>query len=89
MQPSKILTEQVAIYDNGGETVDRYIVIIGDDWYSMSREANSPSGVNQYYGNAKADALSVSEATGKRITSWAQLPNGVRTAIRDRMKEVK
>jgi len=38
------------VYDNGGETIDRYTVSMGNELYTMSDSPLSPLGVNQYYG---------------------------------------
>ena len=42
----------ILFYNNGGETMDRYIVLIetahGFDHYGFSENANSPQGFNQY-----------------------------------------
>lgn len=47
----------ILFYDNGGETADRYTVLIqtdkpqGFDVYGFSEDANSPQGFNQYCGH--------------------------------------
>jgi hypothetical protein len=41
----------VKVYDNGGATYDRYTVIIKTDTYTMSDNALSPQGFNQYCGS--------------------------------------
>ena len=38
------------IFDNGGETVDRFSVFIGQDVFHMSDNALMPTGVNMYAG---------------------------------------
>ena len=38
------------IYDNGGETADRYTVVVGGSVYGMSDEPFHPQGVNLYSG---------------------------------------
>ena len=43
--------EKISVFDNGGETIDRYTVIIGNLVYGMSSNATSPSGFNQYCGD--------------------------------------
>lgn len=40
--------QALAIYDNGGKTWDRYTVIIGGDVYTMSENADTPGGFNQF-----------------------------------------
>jgi hypothetical protein len=40
------------VYDNGGKTADRYTVVLDDSVFTMSTNAGSPQGVNQFYGDA-------------------------------------
>jgi hypothetical protein len=40
----------IRIFDNKGETMDRYTVVIDESYYSMSENALSPDGFNQYGG---------------------------------------
>jgi len=43
---------RLSIWDRGDdEFMDRYSVVIDDDLYSMSWNANAPNGVNMYYGD--------------------------------------
>mgnify|MGYP001558278080 FL=1 len=42
----------VTVYDNGGKTADRFTVLIGDDVFAMSSDANMPNGVCMYIGSA-------------------------------------
>jgi len=49
------MTPTIQIYDNGGETCDRYTVIINNDVYGMSADAMSPQGFNQFCGDVKTD----------------------------------
>ncbi|MEA1997710.1 MAG: hypothetical protein U9N61_00080 [Euryarchaeota archaeon] len=44
---------EITILDNGGETFDRYVVVIGKDVYTMSQHPSDPQGFNQYAGKAK------------------------------------
>jgi len=41
---------KVEIYDNGGETIDRYTVIVGQSVMTMGNDTTSPQGFNQYAG---------------------------------------
>lgn len=38
--------KKVRVFDNGGETIDRYTVYIGTDAFAMSENPLSPIGVN-------------------------------------------
>lgn len=38
--------KKVRVFDNGGETIDRYTVFIGTDAFAMSENPLSPNGVN-------------------------------------------
>lgn len=40
----------IRIYDNEGETVDRYTVIIDEHCYGMSHNPMQPNGFDQYFG---------------------------------------
>ncbi len=40
----------IQVYDNGGETFDRYTVIIDNDVFGMSENPLSASGFNQWCG---------------------------------------
>lgn len=69
------------VYDNGGQSIDRYTVIIDNDVYTMSTNALSPNGFNQYYGSV-GDILRW-ENVGQEV-SLMTLPKEVYTAIKDR-----
>ena len=43
--------KNVKIYDNGGETVDRFTIVIGCDIVCMSNNPLSPQGVNTHMGS--------------------------------------
>ena len=40
----------ITCYDNGGETLDRYTIVIDSDVYSMSFDPSASGGVNQWMG---------------------------------------
>lgn len=73
----------IEIYDNGGETFDRYTVIIDGDVYGMSANPNSPQGFNQYSGTLAE--LPMARSNGERIT-MESLPEEVQKAIEARSK---
>lgn len=69
----------IKVFNNGGRTVDRYLVVIGQHAYLMSHNADSPIGVNTYAGNYYTtfgcdDPL-------LRKPDW---PDGLRHAIHER-----
>jgi len=69
---------KITIYDNGGATLDRYTVIIGTGVYSMSINALSPQGVNQYC----CETADLREPMVKeRKVNPIDLPSEVRAAI--------
>ena len=70
----------IEVYDNDGETFDRYTVIIDGVVYGMSANALQPDGFNQYSGQL-ADLPGARE--GERITIES-LPEEVQEAIRRR-----
>lgn len=70
----------IEVYDNGGETFDRYTVIIDGVVYGMSANALQPNGFNQFCGLI-ADLPGARE--GERITIES-LPEEVQGAIQRR-----
>jgi hypothetical protein len=44
------MLDKVRVFDNKGETFDRYTVIIGNAVFTMSDNPTSPQGVNMYCG---------------------------------------
>ena len=75
---------KIEVYDNGGETFDRYTVVIGCNVYSMSANALSPQGVNQL-------ALVLKE---RELVGWANLgkklydiPGTIKEAVAERCRD--
>lgn len=68
--------KEVQVYDNGGKTWDRYTIVIGEDVCSMSENAMSPGGFNQWWGEAKE----FDSFEGRRIPV-SQLSNEIVQAI--------
>lgn len=75
----------IEVYDNGGETADRYTVIIDNNVYLMSDNLLSPQGVNQYNGKLYDAPLA---RTGERVV-LESLPEDVQKAIEQRTTEGK
>lgn len=72
---------KIIVYDNE-KTFDRYTIIIGRDVYSMSENALSPQGYNQYcFTLSKKQQIS---NVGKRVPFNA-LPEAVKKAIKRRL----
>ena len=71
------------VWDNGGKTFDRYTVRIRNDYFTMSSNASSPQGVNQY---AASYPDMNEKQLGKRILQkdYRNLPESLRIAIGDR-----
>ena len=70
------------IYDNGGKTIDRYTIIIGNSFYAMGDDATSPQGFNQYCGEF-ADGYKEGRHLGQRVT-LKSLPHTIQAAIQTR-----
>ena len=68
----------VVIYDNGGETLDRYTIFIGDDVYGMSEQG---CGFNMYIG----DRTEIAEGDHLGIM-LDHIPHGIKNAINERLK---
>ena len=81
-----IIEKTVVIYDNNGETFDRYTVIIDNkDVFGMSENPGSAQGFNQWAGNVGKD-IRIGSHLGKTI-KITSVPKEVQKAIKDRMKE--
>lgn len=78
---------KIKVYDNEGQTIDRYTVIINDyDVFTMSINALSPSGYNQYYG--KIDKYILRDLKGKNPKPFRSLPKNVLVAIIERCLQI-
>ena len=85
----RTMRARVRVWDNGGSTADRYTVAIKRtsngvtlwDIYTMSDDARSPQGINQY---SHTDTNGQYNWTGKREKVW-DLPREVINAIIDRV----
>jgi len=65
------------VYDNGGKTADRYTVVLNDDQWLLSHDANMPNGVCMYGGKPSAESIARS---GRKIT-LGDLPKGALLAV--------
>lgn len=71
-------------FDNGGQTIDRYTIIIGSGVYGMSENPTHAQGFNQYCGEVEEFDLSDNEGVGQAI-EWGELPEDVQKAILARL----
>ena len=76
---------KVTIYDNGGKTMDRYTVILGNQVFGMSENPTSAQGFNQWAGQAGTD-VKVGAHLGK-VVKITSVPKEVQKAIKERMKQ--
>lgn len=74
----------IEVYDNGGETFDRYTVIIGSSVFGMGGDPMMPNGFNQYSGELSELRSDLREASGRRLSD-AEIPARVGEAIEARM----
>jgi len=49
------------VYDNGGKTADRYTVVLNDDQWLLSHDANMPNGVCMYGGSPQRNQSPVAD----------------------------
>jgi len=73
---------EVEVYDNGGETLDRYTIVIDGDLnncYGMSDDPFHPMGFSQYVGRVVQDFLD-----GE--TKLTKIPESIVEAIRQRFE---
>lgn len=75
----------IRIYDNGGETIDRYTVVFPDgECLGIGESGNVPNGFCMHVGSIHetgAAAVTEGEHLGERVT-YETLPKPVRLAIR-------
>ena len=74
----------VDVYDNGGETVDRYTIVVDEDienCIGMSDNPCHPQGFNQYVGDVALVFLN----TQKHLD---EIPETIRKAVEARVKEL-
>lgn len=77
----------MTIYDNKGETIDRYSVVTASgDVFNMCSDANSPQGVNSYAGNLNEDR---NLSLAGEVTELHQLPVSVLVAIIQRLDRIE
>ena len=77
--------KDVKIFDNGGESFDRYTVIIDNSVFGMSDNPLDPQGFNQYCGDIEDFPKDLSHL-GKDISDKRlSLPHDVFAAIYDRV----
>ena len=76
---------KVTVYDNGGASMDRYTVIIGNQVFGMSDNPTSAQGFNQWAGQVGSD-IKIGAHLGKTV-KVTSLPKPVQVAIKDRMKQ--
>jgi len=72
---------QIKVYDNNGVSFDRYLIFIDNEAYTMSRNALSPQGVNQYLGKKHEIVIPKED----KLMSFNSLPNDVKEAIQQRI----
>ncbi len=71
------------LYDNGGETMDRYTIVAEDGGvYGMSSDPNSPQGFNQFVGTEGEMSWKDNSAMGPEI---ARIPDNIIKAIAQRL----
>jgi hypothetical protein len=81
--PALIIDDIVQVFDNGGETFDRYTVIMDDAVLSMSPNATSPQGVNSHI--CRLSELASKALSGMAQVPFSELPEPVKRAVLDRL----
>lgn len=77
----------IFVYDNGGETVDRYTIIIDTEVFGMSENALSPNGFNQYCGRV-GDDIPIGRFDDEPVIGLRTLPRDVLLAIIHRLSDM-
>lgn len=81
---------ELRIWDNGGESFDRYTVRVGNDYYGMSENPFGPQSFNQYIGTYCTNVVMEGRHVGKLIykndkMGLEMLPDVLKKAIAGRM----
>lgn len=73
----------VHVYDNGGDTFDRYTVVIDSQMFGASNDPFHPQGFGQFVGDVPDSWEKIKDFThmGKRITDLKTLPEKVQKYI--------
>lgn len=77
------MSKHIEVYDNGGETFDRYTIIIDGEVYGMSHNPQSPQGFNQFSGML-SELPNARQGDAVTIES---LPEDVQRAIEERARD--
>lgn len=82
----KLSNEDVTVYDEGDASThkDRYTVVIGQDVYGMSEDAEDPHGFNHWLGNVAN--IQPGEHLGEEV-KMGSLPEQVKNAIKARISD--
>jgi hypothetical protein len=84
----------LAIYDNGGETADRYTVFYADPVRSgsyattiighrgMSEQPSHPQGVGMFGEMSAYDTAAYRYAASKQACKWSEMPPAVQACVR-------
>jgi hypothetical protein len=80
---------KIYIWDNGGITMDRYIVLIGQHCYYMSIYPDRANEVNMYAGTLKSNIHAINKTMANLKFKNVQMPKSLKCAIRLRCKEIR
>ena len=78
--PKRATTIKITVWDNGGETLDRYTVLINNEMYGMSETG---CGFDQYCGNIIDDDVKAGKHLGKKLK---EIPKGIMRKILNRIE---
>jgi len=85
------MDDEVVIWDNGGETWDRYTVTFpnyGGETWGMDEHPSHPQGFGTYSGDFSVEHLDSCEKIGKRI-SFAELPEACQKFVNGLLEQFK
>ena len=81
------MKRKIRVFDNGGETFDRYTIVIDNNVYGMSDNADQANGFNQYIGELGLDCneSNLNSFDNNQI-ELKQLPSGTLIGIINRLE---
>jgi len=83
----KIKGREVKVYDNGGETNDRYTIVIDGSVFAMNQVPFHPTyGFSQYCGEMEQGYKGNEESWGREVLDVSELPEATIKAIIQRFE---
>ena len=81
---------KINVFDNGGITCDRYVVLIDKHVFYMSYYADRANEINTYGGDMVSDINAIIKFMKRlKFIHHAKIPKNLKYAIRERCKQTR